>query len=169
MGLRASVLKLDWRVKKEMRDGVEGLGRVTTEEESTLGLPWPGGPDEVRISEGHLHRDPSTKQLGTVPVPQQERAVPAPGSPDGERPPPSPAPGHNPGRPLTLGPGGTFLLPLRRGQALRAAAAGDQREELGSGLAVQVQLLDCPLLAQHDVAAGDQVPGGEDSSPWADS
>lgn len=60
--------------------------------------------------------------------------------------------------PLTLGPGGMLLLALRLRQVLRTAAVRNQGEELAGCPAVEVQLLHCPLLAQHDVAAGNQVP-----------
>lgn len=74
---------------------------------------------------------------------------------------------------LTLGPGGVLLLALRRGQTLRVAAAGDQRQEFAGSLAVEVWLFHRPLLAQHDMTAGDQVPGrrgrgrgAQRATPW---
>lgn len=61
----------------------------------------------------------------------------------------------------TPGPGGGLLIPIagRRG-ALRPAAARDERQELSRCLPVDVQVPHGPLLAQHHMAAGQQVPGG---------
>lgn len=66
----------------------------------------------------------------------------------------------------TLGPGGVLLLPVGRRQALGAAAPRDEGEELGSRLPIDVQVPDRPLLAQHDMAAGQQVPGGRQGCTW---
>lgn len=61
----------------------------------------------------------------------------------------------------TPGPGGGLLIPvLGQWGALRPAAARDEGQELGRCLPVDVQVPHCPLLAQHHVAAGQQVPGG---------
>lgn len=60
----------------------------------------------------------------------------------------------------TPGPGGGLLVPVAgwRG-AFGPAAARDEGQELGRCLAVDVQVPHRPLLAQHHMAAGQQVPG----------
>lgn len=133
------------RMKKESREGVEGFGTVTTEEVSTLGLPWPVGDGKgaasARSQDGVAamrHSHPRGSRLDGAWRLQYR----------------------------TLGPGGVLLLPVRRRQALGTAAPRDEGEELGSRLPIDVQVPDRPLLAQHDMAAGQQVPGGRQGCTW---